>query len=545
MRYLFEKSLGRSLTILGATVFLAACSTLPPKDPVLMESALRIKADMTFLADDALAGREAGTQGYDAAAAYVAEQYAAIGLAPAAADGTYFQPVKLRSFERNPDKMALTLEGPDGTTSLDYLTDFLPSNSSKYEEKTITGDLVFVGYGLDAPEYGYTNYKNIDVADKIVVVLGGMPKNIPSDVSAHLRRSRMDVAGAKGAAGVLTVYSPGYEEWLPWQRAGRYAQSAGVGWIDDQGNVEGEEGGVAASAIISPTSSATLFAGAEMSYADLVEAIIVDENYQPSSFELPMRAELSIGSTFEDVVSSNVVAKLEGTDLNAEYIVLTAHLDHIGHTKNIDSTKDSINNGALDNATGVSTMLEAARTFVASGERPRRSIIFAAVTAEEKGLVGSDYLAQHPLPGGEMVANVNLDMPLITYPFTDVIAFGAEHSTLEAPTRRATESMGVTLSDDPVPEMNLFVRSDHYSFVKQGIPSVFLFLGFENGGEDVFRTFMRTNYHGVKDDLGQAIDYYQGARFSKIKYLIANEIANSDEKPAWNDDSVFGKMFGK
>lgn len=184
------------------------------------------------------------------------------------------------------------------------------------------------------------------------------------------------------------------------------------------------------------------------------------------------------------------------------------------------------------------------QTKFSAGEPPRRSVLFVALAAEEMGLLGSEYFAQHPtVPADAMVANVNLDMPILLHEFTDVIAFGAQHSSLKETAQMAAASMGVTLSPDPVPNMVLFVRSDHYNFVKQGIPSVFLFLGFENGGEEKFRWFMGTNYHRPGDDISQEILWDQAARFAEINYRIAKSIANADERPSWNEGDFFGDYF--
>jgi Zn-dependent M28 family amino/carboxypeptidase len=224
-------------------------------------------------------------------------------------------------------------------------------------------------------------------------------------------------------------------------------------------------------------------------------------------------------------------------------VLLMAHLDHEGVNPAREG-EDKIYNGAMDNATGISTMLEVARAMAETGKRPRRSILFAAVTAEEKGLLGSQYLAKHPVVGnGKLVGVVNLDMPVLLYDFTDVIAFGAEHSTLGPIVKRAGAQMNVALAADPLPQENLFVRSDHYRFVQEGVPSVFLMTGFGNGGDKQFTGFLSTNYHKVSDDLKQPIDWQAGAKFAKINYLIAREIADADEAPRWYAKDFFGDTF--
>jgi len=235
--------------------------------------------------------------------------------------------------------------------------------------------------------------------------------------------------------------------------------------------------------------------------------------------------------------------------LNAEFMVYTAHLDHIGELHG-EGHDDAINNGALDNASGVSVLLETARLF-ADGEAPRRSVLFLAVTAEEKGLVGSEYFAHNPtIPTGQLAAVVNLDMPLLLYDFGDVIAFGAEHSTLGETVRQAAGQVGVTLTPDPFPEQNIFVRSDHYRFVQQGVPAVFLVTGTKSmdGQTDtqaIFEAFLKDHYHTPSDDTALPIDYAAAARFTRINYGIGEIVANRLERPRWHEGDFFGETFGR
>ena len=241
---------------------------------------------------------------------------------------------------------------------------------------------------------------------------------------------------------------------------------------------------------------------------------------------------------------------LPGTDpsLANEYVLLTAHLDHIGIREprpNDAPNADRINNGAMDNATGIATLIEVARAFSQPGNRPRRPIIIAAVTAEEKGLLGAQFLAHHPVVGnGRVISEVNLDMPILTYDFQDVVAFGAEHSTMGPIVARAAARMGVRLSPDPLPEEGLFTRSDHYNFERMGVPSVFLMTGFANVGEREFRGFLASRYHNVGDDLSQNINWQAGAKFAQLNYLITREIADGTEVPRWYRGSFFGDAFG-
>jgi Zn-dependent M28 family amino/carboxypeptidase len=252
---------------------------------------------------------------------------------------------------------------------------------------------------------------------------------------------------------------------------------------------------------------------------------------------------LSIKRTYK---SPNVIGILPGSDpvLKNEFVVLSAHLDHVGTDPKQGS--DKIFNGAMDNAAGVSTMLEAARAFVTSGKRPRRSIMFVALAGEEMGLLGSSYLARNPVTGtGKVVADVNLDMPILLYDFQDVIAFGGEHSTMGEITARAGAKMGVTLSPDPMPDEGFFERSDHFSFVKAGVPSIFLMTGFKNGGEKAFRGFLKKNYHQVSDQADLPFDWNAGAKFARLNYMIAREVADADEAPRWYQGNKYGERYAK
>jgi Zn-dependent M28 family amino/carboxypeptidase len=256
------------------------------------------------------------------------------------------------------------------------------------------------------------------------------------------------------------------------------------------------------------------------------------------------------GSKLDQAKSPNVIGMLEGSDpkLKKEFIVYSAHLDHIGITEPVQG--DSINNGAYDNAVGIAFLIELARTFGSLKERPRRSILFAAVTAEEKGLQGSDYLAQHPPLNGSIVANLNTDMVLMLFPFTDVIIFGEEHSTLGAVARKAVEDSGLTVTPDPAPDEVFFVRSDQYSFVKQGIPSVNLDSGYKSedpevDGEKIVRQWLKTTYHSPQDQRTQKMEWTSGIKLIRANFLAGLRTANADQPPSWNPGDFFGTTYGK
>lgn len=260
-------------------------------------------------------------------------------------------------------------------------------------------------------------------------------------------------------------------------------------------------------------------------------------------------ATISYQSTHSSVTSPNVVGVLEGADpvLKNEYVLLSAHTDHIGVAEHIE-LGDKINNGAMDNAAGVSTLLEMAHQITQSDQRPRRSMLFAMVTAEEKGLLGSDYFAHNPtVPIDSIVANVNLDMPVLTNAFDQLIGFGAQHSSLWGVIERAVATENMKLIPDPMPEQGIFVRSDQYSFVKKGIPAVFLVTA--DKADMIFdeheissQEFMIEHYHKPSDQLDLPINYDVAAQFVAINRVIATEVANTDERPQWNQDSFFATI---
>ena len=555
------KKLLKSVLFSGvAALALTACESTPAAttqsaDKAAMvaqsPSAANIERHITFLADDALKGREAGTEGFQQAADYVAAELEKLGLEPAGDDGSWFQQVPLRTTTRDMDGAFMSLTKAGEAQELTHLDDYIIGFPSNGEADEISAEMVFVGYGLQAPEFGIDDYAGVDVEGKIVVVLLGTSADMPSEEAAHYNstRTRRLTAEANGAVGMISVYDKASSQRFPWDRVKLGAGRASMSWVKKDGTTFTSAPGIRVTATMSPDQGAMLFEGAKMSYADVL-AMTDEGTNRPPAFELSGKATLKSKAVSEQVTSPNVVAILPGSDpdLKDEYVLLSAHLDHTGQRESDDPEADTINNGALDNASGIATTLEATRMLgvLAEAGKLRRSVIVTAVTAEEKGLLGSEYYANYPtVPLESIVANVNLDMPLITYPFVDVIAFGADHSSLGETVREAAAKMDLELIPDPIPQLSIFTRSDHYRFVQQGIPAVFLFLGFGNGGEQEFNDFMNNRYHRVGDDLNQPLDFEQGARFAKLNYLVAQSIANADERPTWNEGNFFGELFSK
>lgn len=518
---------------------LAACAAASLSSIVVAQTAPqfgpdRFRSHVAFLADDLLEGRDAGTRGYDIAARYVATRFQGLGLRQPA--GGWYQQVPFVEYGLADAPASLTIGGKAFADRGDVLIGASPVAAPT----SIEAPVVFVGYGLDAPSAGFDDYAGLDVKGKIVTVLGGVPEGTPSDLAAHLSNQKKVMAGKRGAVGFITL--PAKDSSASWQWAVSHAGKPSLTWVAPDGRPYMSAPEVGFSASLNTPAAEALFEGAPRSLAE-VQAEAARPGSEPKGFALRPSVRIDRQIKTSRMASPNVVAVLPGSDpaLANEYVLLMAHLDHTGVREG--GSGDRINNGAMDNATGVATLLEVARAFAESGTRPRRPILFAAVTAEEDGLLGAQYLAKNPVVDGKVVSVVNLDMPVLLYDFTDVIAFGSEHSTLGPIVERAGARMGVKLIDDPLPEQGLFTRSDHYRFVQEGVPSVFLMTGFGNGGEKQFRNFLSTHYHQPSDDLRLPIDWQAGAKFARINYLIANEIANADQAPRWYQGSFFGETL--
>ncbi len=528
----------------GAALFLSACATTGStpdmsaasrsSDPVITADA--IEAHIRFLADDMMEGRDTGTRGYDLAARYVESQFRLLGLAPGAADGSYHEPVPLQNMVSDISRARLAINGEE----LVHGQDFIISAHAVHDESAVSGELVFVGYGISAPGLGHDDYDGLDVDGRIVVILAGAPGGLASDVAAHLSSNRTKAAFAaeRGAAGAILIMADGLTR-FPFSRMAAMAANPRPSMATPAAS---SPASLQVSAVIGTETANRLFEGAPESFETVVEAARAGETLP--RFALVPTAEMAQATTREAVISANVVGILPGSDpsLAAESVVVTAHLDHIGICQPL--AENAICNGALDNASGTAAMLEAARAL-SQGPRPARSVVFIALTAEEKGLLGSAHIAANPTPAmGRMVANINLDMPVMLYEFNDVIAFGAEHSTLGALTEAAIARAGVTLSPDPIPEQSLFVRSDHYNFVREGVPSIFLMTGFsspdpEDDEGQGFLRFLGGNYHAPGDDLSQPLRFDQGAKFARINFEIISAVANAGETPRWHQESFF------
>jgi Zn-dependent M28 family amino/carboxypeptidase len=503
-----------------------------------------VKAHVMFLASDALKGREAGSPEYDIAAQYVAAQFYAAGLKPAGDDGGYLQRVPLVGYKVAGEGRA-TLTRGGAAEPLKFGVDYIPGANPARAKTDVSAPVVFAGYGVVAPAYGRDDYRGLDVRGKIVALVAGTPSKMSGEERAFFGSpaTKATLAGMRGAAGVVMLSTPRSEKLRPFAKSVEGYQSVRMTWAkpDGTGNLDADAAPILAT--LSTAGAAKLFAGAKTGWSKVSkEAAKADARFVSEA--LPGTLVVASETTFTPATSSNVIGMIPGSDpvLGKEVVVLSAHLDHIGVSKK-PVNEDAINNGALDDAIGIASLVEEAKRFKGAGA-PKRSVMFLAVTAEEKGLVGSDYFANHPtVPLDTIVADVNLDMPILTYKFEDMVAFGGDRSSLGPIVRRAVGAIGVELSPDPIPDEGIFVRSDHFRFVEKGIPSVFLWPGHKGPGKAATTAFLSTDYHKPSDDLTQPILWDQAVRFVDANYRIARDIADAPTRPVWNKGDYFGTLF--
>ena len=539
----------KQLSLLALLASITACSQQNESKAENVEvEKSRIKAHLEFLADDALEGRDTGSRGYEIAANYVAAEFKKLGLQPAGEEG-YIQRVPFRRGYLNQQTTKAELIQNNQTTELKYPQDYMMSTVMNATDASVKADAVFVGYGLIADKYNHNDYEGLDVDGKVVVMLTGRPDSWPSEEGAHLASGseKAKHAADRGAVGIITLHTPKREKVRSYTSSLNYLGTPSLRWLTKEGKPYGSREELKVGAYFNLDAGKKLFANAS---TPLENIFALDDEEKPiKGFDLNTTVELAASARHEKITSPNILAVLPGSDpkLKDEYVVFTAHLDHIGLAKDV-TTKDRINNGAMDNASGVSILLETARVLTKS-KTPRRSILFTVVTGEEKGLLGASYFVNNAtVPLNKMVANVNLDMPVLLYDFADVIAFGANHSSMGAIVEKAAGQLGLALSPDPMPEQAIFTRSDHYNFVKKGVPSVFLMTGFtsktegEDGGK-VWGEFFANHYHKPTDSLDLPINYNSAKVFAEVNIGIALTIANQDEKPYWLEDSFFGQTF--
>lgn len=542
------------LLSLAALLGLAACAALPPDTPqgraaaVADASAERVRADMLALSDDAMQGRATGSPGHERAARWVAERFHALGLQWPALAGAprYWQPIDF--IESRLEHASLQLQTAAGPIALSFPADFTGGGGFGARSQSVAADLVFAGYGIEAPALGHDDYAGLDVRGKILVLFSGAPPRFGSGERAHYSalEAKQALALSKGARGLLMVQTPVDRKRTPWLQMVSQTRWSSLRWRRADGQAQDGYAGLP-TVTLSPVAAERLFAAQGQGLDALFERYLAA---QTRGFALTGASALLERQSLQGRLSSpNVLALLPGRDpaLRDEVVLVSAHLDHLG--QDAAAAGDRIYNGAYDNAAGVAVMLELAR-LLQPIDGLRRSVVFVATTGEEPGMRGSDYLAEHlPWPGLRVVANLNIDMPFLAYPMQDLQGYGAAHSTLEDLLRQAAAENGLGLGVDPHPELVRLIRSDQYSFVRRGVPGLNLKPGTTTGdpaldGAALLQDFMARHYHRPSDDASLPWNPESATRYTRAAATLALLLTQADQAPQWREGDFFGRLYG-
>jgi Peptidase family M28 len=489
-----------------------------------------------YLASDKLEGRNTGSAGHRAAAEYVAAHFEHDGLKPAGEQG-YIQPVKFKALELDESKSSISLERSGQEQSVKLGEDGY-INMRIDPAPSVEAGLVFVGYGLRVPENQYDDFAGLDTKGKIAVYLTGAPASMSSAVAAHYQSDGQRWAALKSAGmiGAVMIQNPRHMD-IPWPRLASSRFQVTMPLAETRlVETTGEQIAIRWNA----EHADKLLAGTNHTLDELVAN--AEEGKQLPRFPLPVKLKVTTSVKRGEVESQNIAAIFPGSDpkLRGEYVVISAHIDHLGVGQPING--DSIYNGAMDNAAGVASMLEVADHLKEAGVKTNRSILLVAVTGEEKGLLGSRYFAAHPtVPAKQMVADINVDMFLPLYPLRILTVYGLDESTLGEEVRAVAKPMEITIQRDPEPARNIFIRSDQYNFVRNGVPSVLLEFGNEKGSKEaeIEKKWLTERYHAPSDDVNQPVDKQAAANFNIFVERLIERVANDDARPTWKENSFF------
>jgi Zn-dependent M28 family amino/carboxypeptidase len=490
-----------------------------------------------FLADDKLEGRETGSEGLRQAEAYVVDQLKKARLRPAGTDG-YYQPVKFQSRQiiEKDSRAALICNGKAEPLVLGDDAYF----STRVDlAPAVEAPLIFVGYGLNIPEKNYDDLAGLDLKGKVAVLLTGSPQGIPSALASHYQsnRERWQAFEKAGAIGIITIPNPAAMD-IPWSRISLNRAHPNMGLVGAQFD---ETPGEKLALVFNPESAEKLFAGSGHTFAEIAA---LGKNRQPLP-HFPLAASIKAVAKVEktDVVSANVVAELPGSDpkLKNEYVVLSAHVDHVGIGEPVDD--DRIYNGAMDNASGTAVLLDVAASLQQSKEKLKRSVLFVFVTGEEKGLLGSKYFTANPTVNSKsMVADINIDMFLPIIPLKVLTVYGLAESDLGDRARAVALAQGIAVQPDPEPLRNAFIRSDQYNFILHGIPALAMGVGFDPESSEqkkIFKDWLTHRYHAPSDDVNQPVDLSAAAEYEEIIRGLMVEVADDEQRPQWKAESFF------
>jgi hypothetical protein len=521
-------------------------------------------AHVQFLADDKLEGRNVGTAGYDKAVDYVESQFQAIGLTPAGTSG-FRQPVKLESRLLMPDQSRLALVRDGKEEPLTIGED--GSLSARGElDGSIEAPMVFVGYGLSIPEGNWDDFAGQDLHGKVAVYVNAFPPvKVSDNVKSHVNTANERWLALKraGAIGVATIAAPRPPAATP-NPAMDMPAAAGAAAAPGRGGTGGGAGraggppqpivtlfdrelndsaGEIVAIMLTQRGAAAILAGSGHTIEEINQ--LVTDNKPLPRFALPGTLKAQAALKRGVIESTNVAGLFEGSDpaLKSEYVIMSAHLDHLGIGRAVNG--DTIYNGAMDDASGIASVIETARLLRTSGVRTRRSVLFLAVTAEEKGELGSRYFTFHPTVAfQQIVADINLDMFLPLYALKVIEVQGLAESSLGDSVRAAAKTLGVDVQTDREPEQNRFIRSDQYSFIRRAVPALAFKFGYEFGSpeETIRRNWVRDVYHKPSDDTSQPVNLEAAALFDRVIMTLLQRVANDTDRPTWNADSFFKRF---
>jgi hypothetical protein len=516
---------------------------------VALSCSLTLRADgerfwshIEALANDGMAGRLTGSPEHKRAAEYVARHFENGGLEPAGVGG-YIQAVKLktRRIVEAQSKLALVRDGKSEPLSF---VDDANVNMRVDPAPWVNAPMVFVGYGLNVPEQSINDLQGLNLKGAIAVYINATPSSLPGPLQAHFGSAgeRWKMYKAAGAIGTISIANPKAMD-VPWARSTLARTQPQMALADSSLD---ETGGQQIAITMNPAQADKLFAGSGHTFAEQLS--LVDAGKPVPGFALPSRLEAAVRAERSDVESQNVAGILRGSDPKRrdEFVVLSAHLDHLG-IADPPVNGDRVYNGAMDNASGIAALLEIVARLHEAGAKPARSLLFVAVTGEEKGLLGSRFFAAHPtVRKSAIVANINTDMFLPLFPLKTLMVLGLDESDLGQDIRAVAKEQGVGVQADPEPHRNRFVRSDQYSFIREGIPALSMKVGYEEKSPEaeIARTWTAERYHSVTDDLSQPIDLSAGDQYIDIVRALAVRIANRADRPQWKEASFF-KRFAR
>ncbi len=516
-----------------------------------------VKAHLRYLSSDLLEGRGPGTRGDALTTGYLAAQLEAMGLQPAGDDGTFFQKVSLLGITTNADKSRVEIRKGDSAVlgPLAYRDQFVGGNQTQTESVSLDSELVFVGHGVVAPEYKWDDYKGADLRGKTLVMLVDDPPANEKEPDLFRGRARTyygrwtykyEIGAARGADAVLLIHTN--------DAAGYGWQVVRNSWTGEQAYVKNapNQHALGFAGWISQDVASQLFKAAGLDLATLTKAA-ASRDFKP--VPLGLRFNASLTSTLRPFDTANVIGKLEGSDavLKNEGVLYSAHHDHLGiGTPDDDDPSDMIYNGAIDNGSGVATILEVARVWSETKPRPKRSLYFAFVAAEEQGLLGSKYLGEHPpIAAGRIVMGINIDAIGLLGDVGSVTMIGIDRTTFFPSAEKIAKAMKLTIVPDQAPEQGSYYRSDHFSLAKVGVPSFSIKQGNDvigkpaGWGKQKSDGYREKHYHQPSDEFDATWNFAAAAQMGKLALWLGSEAANAAEKPMWLKGEEFYEVTAK